>query len=288
VSLMATLQNDTGADQAALTFSYDLTENNSTAGAVPTVVVEEVPGHRVYFSLTGAAGSWQVVPEVSSIGTTGTRIGTANLGSWPSGGLMYVLWADDNAAADRNNTNNEEGGYLIDNVTFKAGVITGVVPLGPAGSGTISFSTYPNILEGWYTAFNGGVSADFTDTTGLDAAAQTNVGAAFTQQLGASATATPSISSSPIARWNSTLGVIETVPTGVGYVSLLAKLRNDSGADQSTLNIAYELNELNADGTTVMEEVPGHRVFYSLSGDAETWTLIPEFSSGTLGTLTAT
>jgi DNA polymerase III delta prime subunit len=35
----------------------------------------------------------------------------------------------------------EEGGYLIDNVTFKTGTITGVVPVGPAGSGTISFST---------------------------------------------------------------------------------------------------------------------------------------------------
>jgi hypothetical protein len=180
VSLMATLQNNTGGNQTALTFSYDLTENNSTVGANPTVVVEEVPGHRVYFSLTGAANSWQVVPEVSSIGTTGTRVGTANLGSWPNGSLLYMLWADDNAAADRNNTNNEEGGYLIDNVTFKAGVISGVIPVGPAGSGTISFSGYPNVLEGWYTAFNTGGNADIFDTTGLDAAAQTNVGAAFT------------------------------------------------------------------------------------------------------------
>jgi len=73
VSLMATLQNNTGVNQSALTFSYDLTENNSTAGAVPTVVVEEVPGHRVYFSLTGAAQSWQVVPKFLSIGTSGTR-----------------------------------------------------------------------------------------------------------------------------------------------------------------------------------------------------------------------
>jgi uncharacterized lipoprotein YmbA len=288
VSLMATLQNDTGGNQTALTFSYDLTENHATGGANPNAVVEEIPGHRVYFSLTGAAGSWQVVPEVATFGTPGTKVGTANVGSWPNGGLMYLLWADDNAAADRNNTNNEEGGYLIDNVTFKAGVFSGVVPVGPAGSGTISFSTYPSIQEGWYTAFNGGANGDIIDTTGLDAAAQTNVGAAFTEQLGSSATVAPSISSSPIARWNSTLGLVETVATGVGYVSLLAKLRNDSGADKSTLNIAYELNELNADGTTVVEEVPGHRVFYSLTGDANSWTLIPEFSSGTLGTLTAT
>ena len=230
VSLMATLQNNTGANQTALTFSYDLTENNSTAGAIPTTVVEEMPGHRVYFSQTGAAGSWQVVPEISSIGTSGTLVGTANVGSWPNGGLLYVLWADDNALADRNNTNNEEGGYLIDNVTFKAGTISSVIPVGPAGSGAISFSSYPNVLEGWFTHNNGGTSADIADATGLDAAVQTNDAAAFTQQLGNSATVTPSISPSGLARWNYTLGVIETVPTGVGYVSLLAKLRNGGEA----------------------------------------------------------
>ena len=289
VSLMATLQNNTGANQTTLTFSYDLTENNSTAGTIPTTVVEEIPGHRVYVSQTGAANSWQVVPEISSIGTSGTLVGTANVGSWPNGGLLYVLWADDNSSSDRNNTNNEEGGYLIDNVTFKAGTISSVIPVGPGGSGTISFSSYPNVLEGWFTHNNGGTSADIADATALDTAVQTNDVAAFTQQLGNSATVTPSISPNGIARWNYTLGVIETVPTGVGYVSLLAKLRNDSGSDKTTLNIAYELNELNADGTTVVEEVPGHLVYYSLSGAPGSWTPIPALSNGGIpGTLLAT
>ena len=42
VSLMATLQNDTGIAQSALSFSYDLTENHATGGTVPNAVVEEV------------------------------------------------------------------------------------------------------------------------------------------------------------------------------------------------------------------------------------------------------
>src|SRR6185295_3881503 len=106
---------------------------------------------------------------------------------------------------------------------------------------------------------------------GLETAVQTNDVAAFTQQLGNSATVAPSISSSSLARWNTTLGTIETVATGVGYVSLLAKLRNDSGVDQPSVSVAYEFNELNADGTTVTEEVPGHRVYFSTSGAPASW-----------------
>lgn len=288
VSLLATLRNETGSDQSALTFSYDLLENHATGGTNANAVVEEIPGHRVYFSLTGAAGSWQVIPAISSVGASGTLVGQAALGSWPNNGLLYLLWADDNAAADRNNTNNEEGGYLIDNVTFKAGTITGVIPVGPAGSGTFTFSSYPNVLEGWFTHLNGGGGGDIIDAPALDAAAQTNAAAAFTQQLGTSATITPSISASPLARWNSALQAVETVATSAGYVSLLARLRNDSGVAQSTLTIACDLNELHAAGTTVEEEVPGHRVFFSLTGEPGTWTLIPELSNGgTPGTLVA-
>ena len=289
VSLLATLRNDTGREQSALTFSYDFTENHATGGTNANAVVEEVPGHRVYFSLTGAPGSWNVIPEVSSIGTTGTLVGHAELGAWGNGSLLYLLWADDNANADRNNTNNEEGGYLIDNITFKAGIISSAISVGAAGSSTMSFSSYPNVLEGWFTHQNEGANGDIVDEAGLDAAVQTNEVAAFTRQLGSSATVNPSISSSALARWNTTLGLVETVATGAGYVSLLAKLRNDSGADQPSLSLVYEFNELHADGTTVVEEVPGHRVFYSLTGTAGSWSVIPELSSvQTPGTLSAT
>ena len=126
VSLMATLRNDTGANQSALTLSYDLLENHATGGTNANAVVEEIPGHRVYFSLTGAAGSWTVIPGISSVGTSGTLVGNASLGSWANGSLLYLLWADDNAQVDRNDTNNEEGGYLIDNVTFSTSLANAV------------------------------------------------------------------------------------------------------------------------------------------------------------------
>src|SRR5439155_8774228 len=135
VSLMATLKNDTGADQSALTITYDLDEHN----AAGTTVVEEIPGHRVYYSLSGDAGSWTMIPALSSVDTPGALAATLNLGSWPSSSLLYVLWTDDNAAADRNNANNEEGGYTLDNVTFTPGAISGVIITGPTNGQTFLF-----------------------------------------------------------------------------------------------------------------------------------------------------
>jgi len=64
---MATLQNNTGNAATALTIEYDLGELNA---AGPTVV-EELPGHQVYYSLTGSANSWTLIPALSGIGTPG-------------------------------------------------------------------------------------------------------------------------------------------------------------------------------------------------------------------------
>src|SRR5262249_54473161 len=87
-----------------------------------TTVVEELPGHRVYWSLTGAANSWQLIPNLASVGTPGTLVAMVNLGSWPNGSPLYFLWADDNANANRDNAGDEEGGYTIDNVSFSFAV----------------------------------------------------------------------------------------------------------------------------------------------------------------------
>jgi hypothetical protein len=104
VLLMATLQNDTGASQSSLVVSYDTTTNSPAVG--------ELPGHRVYFSVSGTAGSWQVIPAFSGIETNGRLSATLDLGAWPSGSPMYLIWFDDNA----NGVNDCD--YTIDNLTF--------------------------------------------------------------------------------------------------------------------------------------------------------------------------
>ena len=108
--LLATLQNNSGAGLVGLDVSYDF-GNNLAAG---TTLAEEIPGHRVFYSQTGAPGSWSLAAALST-GTTGLVSGTLNLGTWAKSAFLYILWVDDNAAADRNNSGTEEGGYTIDN-----------------------------------------------------------------------------------------------------------------------------------------------------------------------------
>jgi len=105
VVLMATLQNNSGTDLIGVDVSYDLGTNLPAAGVTG---VEEIPGHRVYYSLTGATGSWAVVAALSG-STAGPVSGTVSLGAWATNALLYLLWVDDNGSI------NPEPAYTIDN-----------------------------------------------------------------------------------------------------------------------------------------------------------------------------
>ena len=59
-------------------------------------VAEEVDGQRAYYSLSGAAGSWTLIPSLTTA-TSGRVTATLNL-SWPSAASLYILWADDNGS----------------------------------------------------------------------------------------------------------------------------------------------------------------------------------------------
>ena len=56
--LMATLVNSTGTNANAIDLKYDFTN--------ATTVAEEIRGHRVYYSLSGAAGTWENIPALNS------------------------------------------------------------------------------------------------------------------------------------------------------------------------------------------------------------------------------
>jgi hypothetical protein len=109
--LMATLQNDTGGDVGNLTVSYDY-------GIDPSGNAEELLGQRAYYSLTGEANSWQLIPDLSGINTAG-RLSVTLTFIWSANGTMYLLWADDNA-------NGTDNAYTIDNfsITSTPGTIT--------------------------------------------------------------------------------------------------------------------------------------------------------------------
>ena len=113
--LLATLRNDSPNPITSFDLGYTL-GNNNTAGTTPT---EEVPGHSVYVSSTGLAGSWVRITALNSptAADAGAKSATVTLPStWAVGGLAYLLWTDDNGSADRNNAGTEESGYTIDDL----------------------------------------------------------------------------------------------------------------------------------------------------------------------------
>jgi hypothetical protein len=114
--VMATLQNDTGAEATSLTVGFDLSRPTGINGT------EQVPGFRAYFSLTGDANTWQAVPGLTS-DVAGALAATFSVGSWAPGAPLYLLWADDNATGT-------DYAYTIDNITFAAG--TSTIPLSVA------------------------------------------------------------------------------------------------------------------------------------------------------------
>lgn len=106
---MATLRNGTGGGATKLTISYDLGTGNQPSQT------EEIPGWRVFYSLTGDANSWVLIPELTGITTAGRLSVTVDLaGTWGAGANLYVLWVDDNGDGFT------DAYCSIDNVIFDA------------------------------------------------------------------------------------------------------------------------------------------------------------------------
>ena len=92
--LMGKFVNNTGTNAAQINIAYQLTM------AGPLAVEEAGKGTHVYYSLTGLAGSWMPLPTLNNLTNTGTFALSTNLAlSWPVGGKLYLLWADDNRAS---------------------------------------------------------------------------------------------------------------------------------------------------------------------------------------------
>jgi hypothetical protein len=168
------------------------------------------------------------------------------------------------------------------------------IPFGPSGTGVITFDSLPSNTN-WSSrsvlpSFNGGpVGPQF------DAVVQTNSASDITNQLVLNAVVPPSRPAlNGNAIWNSTGKWIQTHPTGNSYTLLMAKLRNLSGANAGLLSIAYDFtslvfsNSVTGEASMIIEDNPGLRVYYSLSGAPQSWVLIDELTSDYPGFRSAT
>ncbi|HTD68537.1 MAG TPA: immunoglobulin domain-containing protein, partial [Candidatus Limnocylindria bacterium] len=157
--------------------------------------------------------------------------------------------------------------------------VSAQISVGTTGTGTNAFGSQPTVAQGWSTLTVGAAGGTYTTAAGLDAAI---IGSAnrstITTPLGASGTLPPSANA--IARWNSDAAnglYLQTRPTGNDYLLLMATLRNNTGLNLAQVNISYLWGQKHP--IPVVEEIPGHRAYFSLSGAPGSWALIPSLSS---------
>ena len=132
-------------------------------------------------------------------------------------------------------------------------------------TGVQTFSATPAATE-WSTVSMAGAAGTLTTVAAVNTAAQALTAAGITTALGTQ-TANPA---NAIAQRNSTANFIYTAATGNNATALMATLQNDSGTALSTITVAYDHTRIG----TAVEESMGHRVYYSLTGLANSWTVI--------------
>ncbi len=102
--IMATLLNNSGASANSISLSYTLAQS--------AIIAEEVNGVRVYYSLTGAAGSWTHVPTWSGTAAGLVNANAALTASWNVSSPLYLLFADDNGSLTPD-TDNQIDNFLV-------------------------------------------------------------------------------------------------------------------------------------------------------------------------------
>jgi len=115
--LLGTFHNDSGLDRGTIIIDYDL------AGIVSSDATRSESsglwGHRVYYSLTGAAGTWVHIPDLDTADGSAGGHKTATItpsSAWEVGANLYILWADDNGPDSDTANGPKEPAWTIDNL----------------------------------------------------------------------------------------------------------------------------------------------------------------------------
>ncbi len=139
------------------------------------------------------------------------------------------------------------------------------------GTVTETFTTQPPATS-WSTVTLTGAGADITGNATADTRIQTLASGTISGQLGIGATAgTAALAATSL--WYSN-GFVGTPPTGTAGSVLLVTLTNNTGSTVPSLGITYDLGLQNGNVATPEAEFAGHRVYWSLTGLANSWTPI--------------
>src|SRR5580765_3447570 len=143
--------------------------------------------------------------------------------------------------------------------------------VGPSGY-TNDFSTQP-IAADWSTYAPPGGNTTYGSAGDIDAAMATLDVSTIIQDLTVDAVNPPAATGN--ATWCSSGFFVQTRPTSVAGTMMMCTLVNNIGGAASSVTISYDFAKV----AVLAEEIDGHRVYYSLSGQPGSWALIAAFSS---------
>lgn len=118
--IMATVSNNTGVPLASIDINYNLGRHDENTS--PALKIEQLDGHRFYYSTTGASGSWTAAGDFTNpvLSTTAAvRIHLVFPSPLAAGGTVHLLWADDNGVTD-----GDDNSFTIDNLRIVSDVDT--------------------------------------------------------------------------------------------------------------------------------------------------------------------
>jgi hypothetical protein len=157
------------------------------------------------------------------------------------------------------------------------------IPVGPSGSGTITFDANPAPTE-WATVAsipgNGGTAVDLT---GLDTLVKTLAASGITAFMG-EVTTDPVGTTTQDGKWNSTALRLTSRAGTSAATCFMATLANTSGAAINELDINFTLSGSAPAGEDT--GMAGYALYYSLTGAAATWQRIGVY--GTPGAVSVT
>ena len=150
------------------------------------------------------------------------------------------------------------------------------IPVYSETNAVLTFDAIPAVAD-WSSLSISGGGGDVSTSAGMETEVQLLTAASVTTVLGSSGTQPPS--QSGVARWNSAGFYLQTRPTGNKYLVLMATLTNLTGANVPVLDVDYDWNQGNPNPVDESTGLAGHRTYFSLTGAADSWHLIPEFST---------
>ena len=145
-----------------------------------------------------------------------------------------------------------------------------------SGATVVTFDTLPAAAD-WSTGSVAGAAGGVGDTTtaaGLDAAVAAVLASGITAQLGNTGVNPPAFNA--LAQFNSVALNVQTRPTGNRFTELMVTLQNNTGSAVSSLALSYNFGV-----NSPLAESPGlwgHRVYFSLTGLANSWTNVAAFN----------